>query len=146
MNYESFKLARTQLADIVTKQLSVVKYSDYDSVINTAEKPSLLLEKNNKRLKEENLRVLVMGKFSSGKSTFLNGLLGRPLLPMKAIPTTAVIGEIRYNDTEKIVLLPRKGKWDEINTPFEISASDLSKYITINHSDGEYKENPQKLR
>lgn len=142
MNYEGFNLARTQLANMVEGQLSVVRYSDYDSVINTTEKPSVLLSETNKRLKDENLRVLVMGKFSSGKSTFLNGLLGRPLLPMKAIPTTAVIGEIRYRDTEKIVLLPKKGKWEGGDAPFEISASELDKYITIDHADGGNKENP----
>ena len=142
MNYEGFKLARTQLANMVEGQLSVVRSSDYDSVVNTTEKPSVLLAETNKRLKDENLRVLVMGKFSSGKSTFLNGLLGRPLLPMKAIPTTAVIGEIRYSDTEKIVLLPKKGKWHGGDAPFEISASELSKYITIDNTDGDSKENP----
>lgn len=142
MNYEGFKLARTQLANMVEGQLSVVRNLDYDSVVNTTEKPSVLLAETNKRLKDENLRVLVMGKFSSGKSTFLNGLLGRPLLPMKAIPTTAVIGEIRYSDTEKIVLLPKKGKWHSGDTPFEISASELSKYITIDHTNGDSKENP----
>lgn len=142
MNYEGFKLARTQLANMVEGQLSVVRSSDYDSVVNTTEKPSALLAETNKRLKDENLRVLVMGKFSSGKSTFLNGLLGRPLLPMKAIPTTAVIGEIRYSDTEKIVLLPKKGKWQGGDTPFEISASELGQYITIDHADGDSKENP----
>lgn len=142
MNYEGFKLARTQLANMVDGQLSVVINSDYDSVVNTTEKPSVLLSETNKRLKDENLKVLVMGKFSSGKSTFLNGLLGRPLLPMKTIPTTAVIGEIRYSDTEKIVLLPKKGKWQGGDASFEISASELGKYITIDHTDGGNKENP----
>ena len=142
MNYEGFKLARTQLASMVEGQLSVVRSSDYDSVVNTTEKPSALLAETNKRLKDENLRVLVMGNFSSGKSTFLNGLLGRPLLPMKAIPTTAVIGEIRYSDTEEIILLPKKGKWHGGDAPFEISASELGKYITIDHTDGESRENP----
>lgn len=142
MNYEGFKLARTQLASMVEGQLSVVRSSDYDAVVNTTDKPSVLLAETNKRLKDENLRVLVMGKFSSGKSTFLNGLLGRPLLPMKAIPTTAVIGEIRYSDTEKIVLLPKKGKWQGGEAPFEILASELGKYITIDHADGDSKENP----
>lgn len=142
MNYEGFNLARTQLANMVNGQLAVVRNSDYDSVVNTTEKPSILLSETNKRLKDENLRVLVMGKFSSGKSTFLNGLLGRPLLPMKAIPTTAVIGEIRYSDTEKIVLLPKKGKWNGGDATFEISASELGKYITIDHTESDNSENP----
>lgn len=142
MNYEGFKLARTQLADMVEGQLSVVRGSDYDSVVNTTERPSMILAETNKRLKDENLRVLVMGKFSSGKSAFLNGLLGRPLLPMHVTPTTAVIGEIRYCEAEKIVLLPKEGKWQGGNAPFEISASELAKYITIDHTNAEGKENP----
>lgn len=142
MNYEGFKLARTQLADMVEGQLSVVRSSDYDAVVNTTDKPSVLLAETNKRLKDENLKVLVMGKFNAGKSTFLNGLLGRVLLPQKSIPTTAVIGEIRYCDTEKIVLLPKKGKWHGGDAPFEISASELDKYIIIDHSDGGSNENP----
>lgn len=142
MNYEGFKLARTQLANMVEGQLSVVRSSDYDSVVNTTEKPSVLLAETNKRLKDENLKVLVMGKFNAGKSTFLNGLLGRRLLPQKSIPTTAVIGEIRYSDTEKIVLLPKKGKWHGGDAPFEISASELDRYIIIDHTDGGNNENP----
>ncbi len=142
MNYEGFKLARTQLADMVEGQLSVVRSSGYDSVVNTTEKPSVLMAETNKRLKDENLKVLVMGKFNAGKSTFLNGLLGRRLLPQKSIPTTAVIGEIRYSDTEKIILLPKIGKWHGGDAPFEISASELDKYIIIDHSDGGNNENP----
>ena len=91
MNYEGFKLARTQLANMVEGQLSVVRSSDYDSVVNTTEKPSVLLAETNKRLKDENLKVLVMGKFNAGKSTFLNGLLGRRLLPQKSIPTVKYV-------------------------------------------------------
>lgn len=142
MNYEGFKVARTRLAGSVDGQLSIVVNSDYDSVVNTVEKPSIILTETNKRLKDENLKVLVMGKFNAGKSTFLNGLLGRVLLPQQSIPTTAVIGEIRYNDVEKIVLLPKKGKWQGGDEPFEIQASELGKYITIDHSNGVVKENP----
>lgn len=142
MNYEGFKSARTLLANMVEGQLSVVRGSEYDSVVDTTEKPSMLLSETNKRLRDENLRVLVMGKFSSGKSTFLNGLLGRPLLPMSAIPTTAVIGEISYSETEKIVLFPKEGKWHGGDVPFEISSTELSQYITIDHSDSDNKENP----
>ena len=103
MNYESFKIAKEQLVNMVLGQLSVLNNTDYDSVVKTREKPSTLLAETRQRLKEENLRVLLMGKFSSGKSTFLNGLLGENLLPTKVIPTTAVISEIKYNETEKII-------------------------------------------
>lgn len=142
MNYAEFKLARTQLASLVESQLDVVRGSEYDLKENSSQRPSSLLSETYKRLKEENLRVLVMGKFNAGKSTFLNGLLGNTLLPYKMIPTTAVIGEIKYSETESAILFPKEGKWHGGDTPFQISFSELGKYITIDHSNEEYVESP----
>ena len=43
----------------------------------------------------EDCRVAVIGEFSRGKSTFLNRLMGRELLPVGDLPTTAVLTQIR---------------------------------------------------
>lgn len=42
--------------------------------------------------------VAVIGEFNSGKSTFINAMLGDKLLPMGITPTTEAIELIRYND------------------------------------------------
>ena len=42
------------------------------------------------RLQEERLQLAVLGQFKRGKSTFLNALLGQPLLPTGVIPLTAI--------------------------------------------------------
>lgn len=42
------------------------------------------------RLVEERLQLAVLGQFKRGKSTFLNALLGAPLLPTGVIPLTAI--------------------------------------------------------
>lgn len=42
------------------------------------------------------VQVAVLGRFKAGKTTLLNGLLRESLLPVQAIPTTAVITRIRY--------------------------------------------------
>ncbi|MFT4108488.1 dynamin family protein [Propionicimonas sp.] len=42
------------------------------------------------------LAVAVLGRFKAGKSTLLNQLLGEDLLPVRAIPATAVITRLRY--------------------------------------------------
>ncbi len=99
------------------------------------------------QLNEDTLRVLVMGKFSSGKSTFLNALMGQKLLPAKPTPTTAVIGEIVYADNAAATLYPKKG-YAGGNKPFNIKVEELSNYIVIDHTvpktDVKRAENPFK--
>ncbi len=48
-----------------------------------------------RRLRTQPFRVLVIGEFSRGKSTFLNALVGEKALPTSVRPTTAVISVIR---------------------------------------------------
>lgn len=43
-------------------------------------------------------RLVVVGEFSRGKSTFVNALLGRKILPASKNPTTAIISKIVYGD------------------------------------------------
>lgn len=42
------------------------------------------------RLRDQRLQLAVLGQFKRGKSTFLNALLGAPVLPTGVIPLTAV--------------------------------------------------------
>jgi predicted GTPase len=133
MNYEEYKRSRIELSDLVSQQYEITDKSEYDKAVNVTEKPSVLLKNTTTRLEYEQLRVLVMGKFSSGKSTFLNGLLGEVLLPAKATPTTAVIGEIRYAEKSEITLLPKKGKWKGGDEPFSIKKEELKDYIIIDN-------------
>src|SRR5260221_6327975 len=48
-------------------------------------------------LREMFLMVVVIGEFNSGKSSFVNALLGDSILPMGITPTTDVIELIRYS-------------------------------------------------
>lgn len=45
------------------------------------------------------LTIAVMGEFSSGKSTFVNALLGEPIAPMGVLPTTTTINVFRRGPT-----------------------------------------------
>jgi len=49
-------------------------------------------------LQQERFRLVVLGQFKRGKSTFINALLGDKILPTDVIPVTAVITEIHYGD------------------------------------------------
>jgi predicted GTPase len=50
------------------------------------------------RLKAARLRVLVAGEAKRGKSTLINALLGRAVLPAGVTPLTAVATTVRYGD------------------------------------------------
>jgi ribosome biogenesis GTPase A len=54
------------------------------------------------RLVEERLQVAVLGQFKRGKSTFLNALLGAPVLPTGVVPLTAIATFIRWAATPSI--------------------------------------------
>jgi GTP-binding protein EngB required for normal cell division len=46
------------------------------------------------------LNVVVFGRFKAGKSSFLNHVLGRPILPVGVVPVTSVVTEICYAPQE----------------------------------------------
>jgi hypothetical protein len=50
------------------------------------------------RLEASRLRVLVAGEAKRGKSTLINALLGRDVLPSGVTPLTAVATTVRYGD------------------------------------------------
>lgn len=142
MTYDDYKLLRTELRGYVDCQSDIVSAVGYDEAAKGSELPSQQLKEEQERLKIENLCVLVMGKFSSGKSAFLNALFGQQFLGTSAVPKTAVIGEISYSDKEDITLYPKKGKWKGGDRPFKIKKEDLDKYTSIDHTSKEETETP----
>lgn len=59
------------------------------------------LQQNANDLSEMFFLVVVIGEFNSGKSSFVNALLGDKLLPMGITPTTEVIELVRYGSASK---------------------------------------------
>jgi ribosome biogenesis GTPase A len=54
-------------------------------------------------LGETRVRVAVIGNFSSGKSCFINSLLGREVCPVHVDPTTSAITTFRFGDSPRIL-------------------------------------------
>jgi GTP-binding protein EngB required for normal cell division len=50
---------------------------------------------------EKTLNIAVLGRFKAGKSSFLNQLLGRSVLPVGVIPVTAIVTEIQWGPRER---------------------------------------------
>ena len=50
------------------------------------------------------LQVMVMGAFSTGKSSFVNALLGENVTAVEALPTTAVITKLTYGNNDNVLV------------------------------------------
>jgi GTP-binding protein EngB required for normal cell division len=72
------------------------------------------------RLAEQRLRVLVAGEAKRGKSTLVNALLGRALLPVGVTPLTALATTVRYGKDEGVSVVFGDGRGES----FPLSALD----------------------
>ena len=58
--------------------------------------------------------VAILGQFKAGKSSFINSLIGKDILPIGVIPVTTVITRLRYGPKEKAIITYFDGKASEI--------------------------------
>lgn len=89
-----------------------------------------------KQKQAEKFTILIMGTFSSGKSSMINAFIGEDLLPTGFLPETAVIGELHYSTRKSITMYPKKGKWKGGNEPFQLeeaTSEEIAKYASIDN-------------
>lgn len=77
------------------------------------------------KLAEDRFNLVVLGQFKRGKSSLINAVVGKELLPTAAIPLTSVVTALRYGPQEKVVL--RRQAWA---LPQEVPISSLGDYVT----------------
>ncbi len=70
------------------------------------------------------LDIAVLGQFKAGKSSFLNGLINKNLLPVGSIPVTSVITRMSYGPEEKATVALMDG------TSKEISINAIQDYVS----------------
>ncbi|MCM3729124.1 dynamin family protein [Neobacillus cucumis] len=63
-----------------------------------------------KQVGNESFQIVVVGEFSRGKSTFINALLGKRILPSSARPTTTLLNVITHSAEPFIKIHYRDGK------------------------------------
>ncbi len=91
------------------------------------------------RLEEEKFHLVVLGEFNHGKTTFVNALLGAPVLPMGVTPTTAVIHQVIHGTRGANVIDEEGGArgiaFEEVGQ-FEVggaSSSDNVRYLEVSY-------------
>ena len=94
------------------------------------------------RLKEDEFRLAIVGEFSSGKSTFINSIIGRDILKHATIETTAVVTYIHnvkknnelYNKCKVTFKNGDIRLFDNYNDIKEYTTT-ISKYDVVNEID-----------
>jgi len=64
------------------------------------------------KLAEDRFNLVVLGLFKRGKSSLMNAIIGRELLPTGLLPLTSVVTMLRFGPTERL-LLTRDESWVE---------------------------------
>lgn len=92
----------------MTEALAVAKELEMKQVTRS-------LTADMRQLDDERFQLVVVGEFSRGKSTFVNAMLGRAMLPSSKQPTTNVISKIVYGDEPSYTIHYRDGRETQID-------------------------------
>jgi len=127
INNSPLKIDTSILSSYLEKAIACLEKTN----VNTS-KEVKHLQSLNARLQEGQFHLAVLGQFKRGKSTFLNALIGKAILPSAVTPLTAIPTFIYYGSSNKLSIhylnetqAPQKfqASWDELK---EI----LKKYVT----------------
>lgn len=61
--------------------------------------------------------VAILGQFKAGKSSFINSLIGQPVLPVGVIPVTTVITRLKFGNKPRAVVQRFDGAATEVDLP-----------------------------
>jgi small GTP-binding protein len=125
MDLKEYEQEKFAIADIIRSAQAV----DTKDQISQSECRDLLT-----RLAEDRFNLLVVGRFSRGKSTLMNALLGGDHLPTGIVPLTSVITTVRYGSRKQVVLT-----FNDRSLRREVPLSQLAEYVTQQSNPGNVK-------
>ncbi len=76
------------------------------------------------RTAEDSFKVAVVGEFKRGKSTLINGLLGKEILPADPLPCSATLNRITYDVKPHAMISFKNGE------KLEVPVEELRNYVT----------------
>ncbi len=83
-----------------------------------------LLKEVEKKLQENKFNLVVLGQFKRGKTTFVNAILGKKLLPSAVLPLTSIVTVLEYGEEEEVTVHFLNGSSKKID------ASEIDLYVT----------------
>jgi phosphosulfolactate synthase (CoM biosynthesis protein A) len=125
MNLKEYEQEKFGIGDIIRSAQAVI---NHDEVLQ-AECRDLLT-----RLAEDRFNLMVVGRFSRGKSTLMNAILGGSHLPTGIVPLTSVITTVRYGSRKQVVL-----NFTDRSLRREVPLPQLADYVTQQGNPGNVK-------
>ncbi|MGK7893673.1 MAG: dynamin family protein [Xenococcus sp. (in: cyanobacteria)] len=126
--YEQFKQTTNILVDLIERQIEIVrqlKKPEQEANLNSLKD---LVQSNS-------FKVMVLGEFKRGKSTFINALLGEEILPAYSLPCTAIINEVKWSDSKTALLHFNQSDDEQKKAPLAIPVDEIEEYVVIKDDD-----------
>jgi len=123
--YEAFQEKRKTLVALTHELQGLLHSLDMAETENKINQLESLVQ-------SDSFKVLVLGEFKRGKSTFINAMLGDEILPAYARPCTAIINEVKWGEPRRALLHPAKTTENaEVLQPQEVPVEQLEEYVVI---------------
>ena len=122
--YQDFQKKRDTLLNIIQRLEAAVRSLSMKGWEET-------LQRLEERIRAENFKVLVLGEFKRGKSTFINALLGERVLPAYAKPCTAIINEVKWGQPRRALLHFIQSDSGPLQPALEIPVEEIQNYVVI---------------
>lgn len=120
---DTAELFERELAEGSTKRIFRIRKQKLDDKVTDIE--------------QDNVNLCFVGTYSSGKSTFINALIGAKILPEKIRPETAKMFRIKNAELPTVNFLVKKKSDDAGNIASLVWSEELSKFqFTTNVNDG----------
>jgi len=117
----------TQVRDRMTAYLERLRFYAEQVGLDTREIAEI--DRVLERSRSSTFVVAVVGEFKRGKSTFINALLGRAVLPSDVLQATAAINRVRYGPRESVQVIYRPGDNGQVHTE-QVPVEQLADYVT----------------
>ena len=132
MDLKTYEQIKFELAELIRSGQLIASEREQDSNRRyDAERPWRALLT---RLAEDRFTVVVAGRFSRGKSSLMNAVLGMDRLPTGIVPLTSVITYVRYGTSEKVLL-----NYEGTRLRGEATLQELPEYVTEKGNPGNAK-------
>ena len=122
-----YTLAKQQIADLVRAGKQIMEEHKEEALADRCR--GLLV-----KLAEDRFNLAVVGQFKRGKSSLMNAIIGKSLLPTGLLPLTSAITALCYGPQERITL--KRTGW---TIEQEVGLDELPDYVTEQGNPGNQK-------